>query len=89
MNKSYVKGRRFEYQVKNKLEKVMNIVGRSASSHSEVDIFGINTSSNKVVFVQCKLGKKPELIFIKDMQVYFIQVGSIEELDDFINKFLI
>ena len=54
-NKNYIKGRRKEYQICNKLrEEGFDVVQRSAGSHSPVDIIAIRKADKKIKLVQSK-----------------------------------
>lgn len=53
-NKNYESGRRFEYRVKQYLEKYGFLVMRTAGSHSPFDLMAVNTSW--VLLIQCKYG---------------------------------
>lgn len=57
VNKSYQKGARFEYEVKDFLEDKDYIVMRSAGSHSDVDLVAIKPHFRPLV-IQCKYNKK-------------------------------
>jgi|TARA_R100000501_G_C2621130_1_gene114372 Holliday junction resolvase len=55
MNKNYVKGRRKEYYIAEKLKKEgFDIVQRTAGSHSPFDIIAIDTNRKRISLVQCK-----------------------------------
>ena len=58
MNKNYVSGRRFEYRVKDYLEKKGYYVMRSAGSKSPFDLIAIQTkgksSIDGTLLIQCK-----------------------------------
>jgi len=51
-NKSYQRGRAFEYRTKYKLEKEGYIVVRSAGSHTKIDICAFRR--NETLLIQCK-----------------------------------
>lgn len=54
-NKNYLKGRRKEYKIKDKLKRYgCDITLRSAGSHSPIDVIGIKKESRKIFFVQSK-----------------------------------
>ena len=60
-NKNYVKGRRKEYMICQKLkEKGYNIAQRSAGSHSPIDIFAINKKDRTILFIQAKPNDYPK-----------------------------
>jgi Holliday junction resolvase len=52
MSKSYVKGRRFEHYVKDKLEARGWIVARSAGSKGPFDLLAVK--NGKILLIQCK-----------------------------------
>lgn len=52
MGRSYEKGRRFEYLVKEKLEQAGYMVIRSAGSHSPFDLVAVGKED--IMFIQCK-----------------------------------
>jgi Holliday junction resolvase len=52
MSKSYVKGRRFEHYVKDKLEARGWIVTRSAGSKGPFDLLAVK--NGKILLIQCK-----------------------------------
>ena len=55
MNKNYVKGRRKEYYIAEKLKKEgFDIVQRTAGSHSPFDIIAIRFIDRQMRLVQCK-----------------------------------
>lgn len=55
VNGNYIKGRRKEYTIRNKLlEEGYDIVQRSAGSHSPVDLFAIHNKNKQILFVQAK-----------------------------------
>lgn len=62
MNKNYESGRRFEYRVKQYLEKKGYYVMRSAGSKSPFDLIAIQklgmSSINGTLLIQCKHGAK-------------------------------
>ena len=62
MNKNYESGRRFEYRVKEYLEKKGYYVMRSAGSKSPFDLIAIQTkgmsSIAPTILIQCKHGAK-------------------------------
>ena len=62
MNKNYESGRRFEYRVKEYLEKKGYYVMRSAGSKSPFDLIAIQIkgicSINSTLLIQCKHGAK-------------------------------
>ena len=54
-NRHYIKGRRKEYAVCNKLkDEGYDIAQRSAGSHSPIDIFAISRTERIIKLVQCK-----------------------------------
>jgi Holliday junction resolvase len=54
-NKNYEKGRRKEYKIVEKYRKRgYDIVQRSAGSHSPIDVFAINKTTNIIKLIQCK-----------------------------------
>jgi Holliday junction resolvase len=54
-NKNYLKGRRKEYAVCDKLKKEgFDIVQRSKGSHSPIDVFAINKETKEIKLVQVK-----------------------------------
>jgi len=57
-NANYVKGRKKEYRIKQKLEKEGYIVLRTAGSHGFADLIAIRKPINKEIreirFIQCK-----------------------------------
>jgi len=55
MSKSYVKGRRFEHYVKDKLEARGWIVTRSAGSKGPFDLLAVK--NGKILLIQCKWRK--------------------------------
>ena len=56
MNKNYVRGRNFEYEIKRILENQGYYVVRSSGSHSKIDICAIN--DKEVLLIQAKRSKK-------------------------------
>jgi len=56
-NKKYLSGRRFEYAVKHRYEKMGYIVIRSAGSKSPFDLVAIKPDARCVLLIQCKHGK--------------------------------
>lgn len=56
-NKNYIKGRRYEYKIMNKLKEAgLPIVLRSAQSHSPIDVIGIDILHKTIYLYQCKAG---------------------------------
>ncbi len=56
-NKNYVKGRRKEYGVCDKLkEEGFDIAQRSSGSHSPIDVFGIDIKNKVIRLIQVKAG---------------------------------
>ena len=54
-NKNYIKGRRKEYAIVNKLkDEKYDIAQRSAGSHSPIDVFAISKTQKKIRFIQSK-----------------------------------
>ena len=54
-NNNYIKGRKREYKEMQRLrENGCDIVFRSAGSHSEIDVIGINTKTLEIFTIQCK-----------------------------------
>ncbi len=54
-NKNYIKGRRKEYAICNKLkEQGYHIAQRSAGSHSPIDVFAIDWDKKIIRFIQAK-----------------------------------
>ena len=52
-NKNYLKGRRKEYKICDKLKMSgFNIVQRTAGSHSPIDILAIRFNDHKILFIQ-------------------------------------
>lgn len=70
MNKSYEKGRRFEYKVKQWLEERGWLCFRTAGSHSPFDIIGMK--EGETIGIQCKYnvkitrGEMKNLIMLKN-----------------------
>ena len=55
MNKNYQKGRRKEYKIVKELrEKGFYIAQRTAGSHSEVDVLGVDTENMEILLIQAK-----------------------------------
>lgn len=55
VNKNYVNGRRKEYKVMHQLKQAgCDIVFRSAGSHSEIDVIGIDIKRLRIFAIQCK-----------------------------------
>lgn len=55
-NKRYIKGRKFEYRVKNYLESCGYLVFRTAGSHGIADLIAFNGDSVPFL-IQCKAGE--------------------------------
>ena len=54
-NRNYLRGRSREYRTMDKLRaEGFDIVLRSAGSHSQIDVMGINTSTKIIRFIQNK-----------------------------------
>lgn len=54
-NRNYINGRRKEYKVMQQLKKIgCDIVFRSAGSHSEIDVIGIDIKGRRIFTIQCK-----------------------------------
>ena len=53
-NQNYIKGRRKEYKVMNKLKARGMIAFRSAGSHSIIDVVGIDIKNQNIELIQCK-----------------------------------
>lgn len=57
VNKNYRSGRNKEYRImKKKLAEGFDIVGRTAGSHSKVDVFAIKQNPPIIEFIQSKKG---------------------------------
>ena len=55
VNKNYIKGRRKEYAICDKLKKEgFDIAQRSAGSHSPIDVFAINKTTKTIKLIQAK-----------------------------------
>jgi len=61
MNKKYVKGRSFEYQIKKIFEKRGFNVMRASGSHGLFDLIAFKKNGNEIetIFIQTKTYKKP------------------------------
>jgi len=54
-NQNYIKGRRKEYKICERLRKDgFHIVQRTAGSHSPIDVIAINTTTKEIKLVQAK-----------------------------------
>ena len=54
-NKNYIKGRNKEYKIcKEYKDKGCDLTQRSAGSHSEVDVFAINSKTKEIFLIQAK-----------------------------------
>ncbi len=51
---NYKKGRAKEYRIMNKLKKDYDIVGRTAGSHSAIDVFAIRKKDKSILLLQSK-----------------------------------
>ncbi len=62
-NRNYLRGRRFEWQVKKDLEKEGFHVTRASGSHSMYDLIAVRQGHyiTHIKFIQCKTGKKPNI----------------------------
>lgn len=66
-NPNYVKGRRKEYKIRKELiDEGFDIVQRSAGSHSPIDVFAINKTTNEILLIQAK----PEGFTSKEYEQY-------------------
>jgi hypothetical protein len=71
-NKNYIKGRRFEYEIRDNLKKAGYFVIRSAGSHSPVDLIALN--KDKVLCLQLKVNCRPTKL--EWVEFYNISVPS-------------
>ena len=72
-NKSYIKGRNFEYRVKKYYENKGYYVIRSAGSHGIFDLIAI--SNTKVLGIQCRVNKKIKKDEIEKMAEFETKYG--------------
>jgi Holliday junction resolvase len=60
-NKNYLRGRRFEWQLKKDLEEQGYLVFRTAGSHGLFDLIGLD-KNGKPLLIQCKVTKNDKNI---------------------------
>ena len=60
-NKNYLKGVRKERKIMKELrEQGFDIAHRTAGSHSPIDVFAINRTTRRIIFIQSKPDDYPE-----------------------------
>lgn len=79
-NKNYVKGRAFEYKVKEVYQQAGYLVFRTAGSHSPADLIAFPPLSKIVewqpLLIQCKTGKSPmSKTEIKELMTVAVNYG--------------
>lgn len=59
-NANYRKGRAFEYDVKDRMQKDGYEVMRTSGSHGPFDLIGISHFTGHILLVQCKVTEDPQ-----------------------------
>lgn len=77
---SYIKGRRYEYEVKKILTRLGYIVLRSAGSHGLFDLIAIHPITKNVIFIQVKKEKRIDenIKRIKELFKDFGKVANVQ-----------